>query len=275
MSFLHELLDVLGCGTARSGFEQSTSREQGNDGKHFRAGAEFEDGEQIGEVVPQHVSGCGNGIEPILASLAGHLGGLNRSENADVQPLGLQGSQLCLHVSDQVGVMGPVFVEPKDYRTSTQAGTVHGEFDPVHDRHAFGLAHPPEVTGLDLVTEQGFARIADHPDRARAGNLKGLVVRTVFLRLLRHQAGVGDVAHGGYVKGSVGFAEIDGRLIDPGIIAVGNDRFGVGGISVGAPHLTGRPDHRGHRGVDDDAAGNVEVGDAFVRVDHGQRRAIP
>ena len=41
-------------------------------------------------------------------------------------------------------------------------------------------------------------------DGAGAGDLEGLVVRTVLFRLLRHEADVGDVAHGGGVELAVG-----------------------------------------------------------------------
>ena len=42
----------------------------------------------------------------------------------------------------------------------------------------------------------------------------------------------------------------------------------------GVPHLAGGADHGRHRGVDDHVAGDVEVGDAAVGVDHGQRRPV-
>ena len=38
------------------------------------------------------------------------------------------------------------------------------------------------------------------------------------------------------------------------------------------PHLARGADHRRHRGVDDDVARHVQVGDAAVGVDHGERR---
>ena len=41
-------------------------------------------------------------------------------------------------------------------------------------------------------------------------------------------------------------------------------------LAVRAPHVPGGADHRRHRGVDDDVAGDVQVGDALVGVDHRQ-----
>ena len=45
-------------------------------------------------------------------------------------------------------------------------------------------------------------------------------------------------------------------------------------LAVGAPHVAGGADHRRHRGVDDDVARDVEVGDALVGVHHGQARTV-
>ncbi|OQB54346.1 MAG: hypothetical protein BWX98_02334 [Candidatus Aminicenantes bacterium ADurb.Bin147] len=44
--------------------------------------------------------------------------------------------------------------------------------------------------------------------------------------------------------------------------------------SVGAPHPARFADDHRHGGVDDDIIGNVEVGDAPVRIDHGQGRPL-
>ena len=45
-------------------------------------------------------------------------------------------------------------------------------------------------------------------------------------------------------------------------------------LAVGAPHVARGADHRRHRGVDDDVARHVQVGDALVGVDHRQARAV-
>ena len=47
-----------------------------------------------------------------------------------------------------------------------------------------------------------------------------------------------------------------------------------GRIAGRVPHLARGADHRGHRRVDDDVAGHVQVGDAAVGVDHRQRGAV-
>ena len=58
MSFLHELLDVLWGGATGAGLEKTTSGEKRHDGKHLGAGAQFEDGKEVGQVITQYVPGC-------------------------------------------------------------------------------------------------------------------------------------------------------------------------------------------------------------------------
>ena len=114
----------------------------------------------------------------------------------------------------------------------------------------------------------------DQADRAGGRDLEGLVVAAVLLGLLRHQADVRDRAHGGRVVGAVGAAVVDHDLVDAGVAAVREDGEGVGLLAVRAPHVAGGADHGRHGGVDDDVARDVQVGDALVGVDHGQRRAL-
>ena len=75
--------------------------------------------------------------------------------------------------------------------------------------------------------------------------------------------------HGGDIKGSIGLTETYGFLIDAGITAVRDDCLGVAGISIRSPHSAGSPDHCRHRGINDDVAGYMEIGDASVGIDHG------
>ena len=110
--------------------------------------------------------------------------------------------------------------------------------------------------------------------RPAAGDLEGLVVAAVLLGLLGHQADVGHRAHGRRVEGAVGAAVLDDGLVDTGVRAVGDDGQGVVLLAVRAPHVPGGADHRRHRGVDDDVARHVQVGDALVGVDHRQARAV-
>ena len=55
-----KLLYVLGCGATGARLEQATPGEQGHDGKHLGAGAEFQNRKEIGEVITQYVAGDGH-----------------------------------------------------------------------------------------------------------------------------------------------------------------------------------------------------------------------
>src|SRR5690606_40227138 len=60
----------------------------------------------------------------------------------------------------------------------------------------------------------------DYAHGAVSSHFEGLVVRAIFLGLLRHQAYVRHAAHGGWVEGAVGFAEVDHFLVDAGVSAL-------------------------------------------------------
>ena len=103
-------------------------------------------------------------------------------------------------------------------------------------------------------------------------DFESFIVRTVFFGCLRHQTDIGNGTHGCRVKCAVFAAEVDGCLINACVAAVGNHGFGVLRFAVFIPHAAGIADHRGHGSIDDDIAGNVQIGDAFVGIDHRQIR---
>jgi hypothetical protein len=107
-------------------------------------------------------------------------------------------------------------------------------------------------------------------DDAVGGGFEGLVVAAVFFGGLGHEADVGHAAHGLRIEGAVLFAEVDRGLVDAGVAAVGDDGERVLLLAGGVPHLAAAADHGGHGGIDDDVAGHVQIGDAFVAVHHGQ-----
>ncbi len=59
-------------------------------------------------------------------------------------------------------------------------------------------------------------------------------------------------------------AEINSGLIDTGVTAVGDDGFGVLGLTLGVPHLSRIADHGWHGSINDDVTGHMQVGDALV-----------
>ncbi len=168
--------------------------------------------------------------------------------------------------------MGPALVEPEHRRVAGGPGPVDGELHPVADRRRPWSGTSGRCrrrsTGCSSTHRAGPV---DHPDGAVGGDLEGLVVAAVLLGRLGHEADVGHRAHRRRVEGAVGPAVVDDHLVDAGVAAVGDDGEGVGLLAVRAPHVARGADHRRHRGVDDDVARHVQVGDAPVRVDHGQR----
>ncbi len=179
--------------------------------------------------------------------------------------------QVGLDLLDQLGLVWAVGVEPEHGGHARVARAGDGQLDPVADRGVLDLAHAPDVAGFDVLAQQHFASgDVDDVGHAVLGDLEGLVVRAVFLGLLRHQTDVGHGAHGGRVEVAVGLAEVDDLLVDAGKGRLGDDGLGVLGLAVGIPHLAADADHGRHRGVDDHVVGRVQVGDALGRVDHGQ-----
>ena len=271
---LDQLLHVLGCRAAGPGLEEATAVHQRHDGEHLGAGAELEDGEEVGVVVTQDVAGHRDRVLALADPLDGELRGVGGGEDADVEALGVVLLEVFLDLRDEVGVVGAGLVEPEDRGVAGGAGACDGELDPVLDRGVLGLAGPPDVASLDLVLHEHVAGRVDDLDAAGCGHLEGLVVAAVFLGLLCHEPDVGHRAHGGGVVCAIGPAVVDDGLIDAGIGGVGDDGKSVGLGAVGAPHVAGGADHRGHGGVDDDVARDVQAGDALVGVDHREAGAV-
>ncbi len=270
----HELLHVLGSRTTGAGFEQATTGHQRHDGEHLGAGAQFHDREQVGEVIAQHVAGHRDGVFTLADAVQRERGRFHRSQDADVQAVGIVVLEVGFDLGDHLRIVRARGIQPEYGRGAAQAGAVDGQLDPVLDRGVLGLAHAPDVAGLHGVFEHHVAGIVGDAHGAVGRNLEGLVVRAVFFGLLRHQADVRHRAHGGRVERAVGDAVVDHGLVYTGVAAVRNDSLGVLQLAVGIPHATGVADHGRHRGIDDDVAGHVQVGDALVGIDHGQARAL-
>ena len=136
------------------------------------------------------------------------------------------------------------------------------------------MTHSPDVTGFDGVFQQRGSRSIDDSNGSRSGEFKSFIVRTVFLRLFRHQSNIGNGAHRRRIERTVLFAKIDRLGVKPRIAAVGNDRFRVLLLSVLVPHLAGGSNHCWHRSVNDHVAGYVQVRNPLVRIYHRDIRPI-
>mmetsp|Transcript_108236 Transcript_108236/g.149559 ORF Transcript_108236/g.149559 Transcript_108236/m.149559 type:complete len:486 (-) Transcript_108236:841-2298(-) len=272
---LDELLHVLGRGAAGARLVHAAAGQHRHDRQHLGARAELDDGEQVRIIITQHVARHRDGVLPLPGPVDGHLAGLHGRQDVDVQAGRVVLRQVPLHLLDHDRVVPALGVQPEDHLGSGGAAARHGQLHPVLDRDVLRLAHAPDVTLFHLVLQHHLAGGGmDDADRAVALDLEGLVVGAVLLRLLGHEADVGHGAHGRRVERTVLDAVIDRNLEDPSVAAVGDDGLAVVQLVVGRPHLAGGPDHRGHRGVDDDIARHVQVGDALVGVHHRHLRAL-
>ena len=95
----------------------------------------------------------------------------------------------------------------------------------------------------------------------------------VFFGALGHETHVRYRAHRFRVEGAVLLAEIDRGFVDAGVATVRNTGLYFLQFAFLVPHATGVADHCGHRGIDDDVARNVQVGDSLGGIDHGEIRA--
>ena len=74
VTLLQELLNVLGGGATGTSLQENSSSEKRDNGQHLGGGAELKDGEEVGEVVPEHVSSDGDGVLAGPGPLARNLG---------------------------------------------------------------------------------------------------------------------------------------------------------------------------------------------------------
>ena len=86
--------------------------------------------------------------------------------------------------------------------------------------------------------DEGIAIGVDDANSAICWDFEGLIVGSIFLGFLSHEANVGNRAHGCWVKCPVLFTEVDGGLVDAGVGGVGDDGFGILSVTGSVPHLT-------------------------------------
>ena len=92
---------------------------------------------------------------------------------------------------------------------------------------------------------------------------------SVLLSLLCQQADIGYVAGGGVVKLTLLLAALDIGVVDTSVGPVRDDALELLELVVLVPHLTTVMNDVGHGGVNDDIAGDMEIGDSGVGVHHG------
>ncbi len=83
---------------------------------------------------------------------------------------------VAVHLADQVGVVGAVFIEPEDNRPARRLRTIHGEFDPVADGAVLDAAQAPDVTFFNIVFNQRRTGTINDTDLAVTRRFEGGVV---------------------------------------------------------------------------------------------------
>lgn len=170
--------------------------------------------------------------------------------------------------------MGSSRVEPENGLAFGILGSGDSQFDPVFDGQGLGLTHSVDVSLLDFVGKDLFSVLVSDNDSTVGGDFEGFVVRSVLFGLLSHETYVGRVTHGGVVKLPVFLAVFDDGLVDGGVAPVGNQANDFLQFVVFVPHLSSVSDDVGHRSVDDNVGGHVQIGNSLGRVDHGQSRSF-
>ncbi len=85
MPFSDKLLHVAWRRTACPGLKHRSTIDQRHDRQHFCTCAQFEDREEIGQIITQHVAGCRNGVQTLFGALQRVLHRLHRRQNLDVE----------------------------------------------------------------------------------------------------------------------------------------------------------------------------------------------
>ena len=116
MVFFHQLLNVLGRRAACAGFVHAATGHQRNDRQHLGAGAEFHDGEQVGQVVAQNIAGSADGVLSANHAFKGVTHGTHLAHDLDVQTRGVVLVQVHLDFSDKLGLMRTIDIQPEHHR---------------------------------------------------------------------------------------------------------------------------------------------------------------
>eukprot|EP00038_Savillea_parva_P008522 m.177508 g.177508 ORF g.177508 m.177508 type:complete len:566 (+) comp14363_c0_seq1:88-1785(+) len=275
---LLQLLNVLWRRTTRSRFKQRPAVHERDNRQHFGRRAEFENGKQVSEVIPQHVACDRDGVFTLLESSQRVRCRIRHVHDFDRESIGIMVFEVLFHLANELRVVWAFHIEPKDGRRARGASTAHGQTHPVFDGGVLGLAHAPNVPWCDVMCRKNVvATLGHHLDHAFThvvGNLKRLVVRAVLFSLLCHQPDVGDRTHGRGVKRAVLNVKVNRGLVQRRVRRVWNDRLGVFELTVLVPHLARVPDHGWHGCINDNVRRNVQVGDAAVRIHHGEFRSV-
>ena len=255
---------MFGRTTPRTSFKEMSSLEKRNDGEHLSGSTQFQDREKISQVVPEHIAGHRYGIQSLSGLRAGELHGFYGIHELDIKGRGIMVLEKLFGQVEELNIMGSVLIQPEHRLGACFPGPGDSQFHPINDGVVFGLTHPVNVSFLHLMFEDELSVLVLHSDGSFALHLKGFVVGAILLRFFGHQTNVGGVSHGLIVELAIFLTVLQNGSVDSGVGTVWDDTFHVLELVLEVPHFASISDHIGHGGVDDDVAGDVEVGDAFV-----------
>ncbi len=270
MTFLEELLNVLRSRTTSAGLEQATTVDQRNDGEHPRRGAELEDREQVGQVIPQNVTGCGNSVLALANQLEGESHRFARRHDLDVKTRSIVIRQVLFDLGDDLLIVTTLFVEPENTRLAGSFGAIDSQLDPVLNRNIFGLAGTIDVTSRNRLLHQYGTVGSNNLELTVARCFEGLVVGTVLFSLLGHQADVGNATHGGRIELAVLVGIVNDLGVHGGVAAIRDHSDGGLQFISQVPHAATVTHNVRHRCINDNIVRHVQVGDVLAGVDHGQ-----
>mmetsp|Transcript_8276 Transcript_8276/g.30521 ORF Transcript_8276/g.30521 Transcript_8276/m.30521 type:complete len:359 (+) Transcript_8276:2906-3982(+) len=266
---------MLGRRATSSSFKQATALKQRHYRKHLRGSAQFDNWKEICQVVAKNVPSYGDGV--LAGTSVGHgcLDGVHWCHDGDVKASRVVVLEVLFHLLDQYRVVRSIWVQPEDGLGARGPCTCNCQPNPVGDRCRLRLAHTPDVALVHLVLEDHFVAGAVHDlHHTFALDLECLVVAAVLLCLLRHEAHVADVAHGGNVEAAVRLAIGNAGLVHTRVAPIWDQALHVLKFTLFVPHLARVAHDAWHRGVDNDVGGNVQVGDAARGIHHGQARSL-
>ena len=101
---------MLRRGAAGAGLEEAAAAHQRHDGEHLGAGAEFEDGIEVGVEVTQDIAGDRYGVLAGACAFYGQSGGLVDRQKADIQAAGVVPGQVGIDLFPDFYMVGTVLV---------------------------------------------------------------------------------------------------------------------------------------------------------------------
>ena len=116
MPFFDKLLHMFRRRPSGPGLKKTAAFNKRNDGKHFRAGTQFQNREQVGQVIPEDVTRCGDRILSGFGTFEGMVHRVYGSHGLNVQSTGVVILQVELNFCDDLGIVRPVLIQPENNR---------------------------------------------------------------------------------------------------------------------------------------------------------------